>query len=79
MTRTVAAEVARRGITVNAVAPGYIATDMTADVIDGAAERIPARRAGTPDEVAACIRFLASAEASYVTGATLVVDGGLSA
>jgi 3-oxoacyl-[acyl-carrier protein] reductase len=79
LTKTVAAEVARRGITVNAVAPGYIATDMTADVIDGAAERIPARRAGTPDEVAACIRFLASTEASYVTGATLVVDGGLSA
>jgi 3-oxoacyl-[acyl-carrier protein] reductase len=79
MTKTVAAEVARRGITVNAVAPGYIATAMTADVIEGAAERIPARRAGTPDEVAACIRFLASDEASYVTGATLVVDGGLSA
>ena len=79
LTKTVAAEVARRGITVNAVAPGYIATDMTADVVDGAAERIPARRAGTPDEVAACIRFLASEEASYVTGATLVVDGGLSA
>ncbi len=79
MTATIAAEVARRGITVNAVAPGYIATDMTADVIDGAAEHIPARRAGTPDEVAACIRFLASPEASYVTGATLVVDGGLSA
>jgi 3-oxoacyl-[acyl-carrier protein] reductase len=79
LTKTVAAEVARRGITVNAVAPGYIDTAMTADVIDGAAERIPARRAGTPDEVAACIRFLASEEASYVTGATLVVDGGLSA
>jgi 3-oxoacyl-[acyl-carrier protein] reductase len=79
LTKTVAAEVARRGITVNAVAPGYIATAMTADVIDGAAEKIPARRPGTPEEVAACIRFLASEEASYVTGATLVVDGGLSA
>jgi 3-oxoacyl-[acyl-carrier protein] reductase len=79
MTKTVAAEVARRGITVNAVAPGFIDTDMTEGILDGAVERIPARRAGTPGEVAACIRFLASDEASYVTGATLVVDGGLSA
>lgn len=79
MTRTVAAEVARRGITVNAVAPGFIATDMTAGVLDGQVERVPARRAGRPDEVAACVRFLASEQASYVTGATLVVDGGLSA
>ena len=80
LTRTVAAEVARRGVTVNAVAPGFVATRLTADV---AAERmtaaIPARRAGTPAEVAACIRFLASPEASYVTGTTLTVDGGLSA
>lgn len=79
MTNTIAAEVARRNITVNAVAPGFIATDMTAAHADAAAARIPARRLGTPDEVAACIRFLASEEASYVTGATLVVDGGLSA
>lgn len=77
-TKTVAAEVARRGITVNAVAPGFIDTDMTAS-IDGAAEHIPARRVGTPEEVAACVRFLASDEASYVTGTTLTVDGGLSA
>jgi 3-oxoacyl-[acyl-carrier protein] reductase len=78
MTKTVAAEVARRGITVNAVAPGFIDTDMTAHV-NGIAEHIPARRIGTPDEVAACVRFLASAEASYVTGTTLTVDGGLTA
>ncbi len=77
-TKTVAAEVARRGITVNAVAPGFIETDMTRD-INGIAEHIPARRVGTPDEVAACVRFLASEEASYVTGTTLTVDGGLSA
>jgi 3-oxoacyl-[acyl-carrier protein] reductase len=79
LTRTVAAEVARRGITVNAVAPGFIATDMTA-AFDGAPglASVPARRAGRPEEVAACVRFLASAEASYVTGATLSVDGGLS-
>jgi 3-oxoacyl-[acyl-carrier protein] reductase len=80
MTKTMAAEVARRGVTVNAVAPGLIATDMTADVMEGSlADVIPMRRPGTPEEVAACIRFLASDEAGYVTGHTLVVDGGMSA
>jgi 3-oxoacyl-[acyl-carrier protein] reductase len=79
-TRTVAAEVARRGVTVNAVAPGVIETAFTEDVLEGdLAKAIPARRVGTPEEVAACIRFLASAQASYVTGTTLTVDGGLSA
>jgi 3-oxoacyl-[acyl-carrier protein] reductase len=79
-TKTVAAEVARRGVTVNAVAPGLIATAFTEDVMEGdMAKAIPARRVGTPEEVAACIRFLASEGASYVTGTTLTVDGGLSA
>ena len=79
-TRTVAAEVARRGVTVNAVAPGLIETAFTEDVMEGEmAKAIPARRVGTPEEVAACIRFLASPQASYVTGTTLTVDGGLSA
>ncbi len=79
-TRTVAAEVARRGVTVNAVAPGLIETAFTEEVLEGdMAKAIPARRVGTPEEVAACIRFLASPEASYVTGTTLTVDGGLSA
>jgi 3-oxoacyl-[acyl-carrier protein] reductase len=79
-TRTVAAEVARRGVTVNAVAPGVIETAFTEDVLEGdLAKAIPARRVGTPEEVAACIRFLASPQASYVTGTTLTVDGGLSA
>ncbi len=79
LTRTVAVEVARRGVTVNAVAPGFVATALTDGVGDGLAAEIPARRAGTPEEVAACVRFLVSPEASYVTGATLTVDGGLSA
>jgi 3-oxoacyl-[acyl-carrier protein] reductase len=79
MTKTVSAEVARRGITVNAVAPGFIATDMTADLPAEALDAVPARRAGEPEEVAACVRFLASDAASYVTGSTLFVDGGLAA
>ena len=79
MTKTIAAEVARRGVTVNAVAPGLIDTDMTAGLEGGLLDAVPARRPGTPDEVAACVRFLASDQASYVTGTTLTVDGGLSA
>ena len=79
LTRTVAAEVARRAVTVNAVAPGFVETDLTEDVGRELLSAIPARRAGTPEEVAACVRFLASEEASYVTGALLTVDGGLSA
>jgi 3-oxoacyl-[acyl-carrier protein] reductase len=87
-TRTVAAEVARRGVTVNAVAPGLIETELTRDFTSngsdsngsgGLLDAIPARRTGSPEEVAACIRFLASDEASYVTGAVLPVDGGMSA
>jgi 3-oxoacyl-[acyl-carrier protein] reductase len=79
LTRTAAVEVARRGITINAVAPGWIETDMTADVPNDLLAQVPARRAGTPQEVAACVRFLASPEAGYVTGAVLSVDGGLAA
>jgi 3-oxoacyl-[acyl-carrier protein] reductase len=79
MTKTVAAEVARRGVTVNAVAPGLIATDMTADLNGDLLAAVPARRAGTPEEVAACVRFLASDAASYVTGAVLTCDGGMAA
>jgi 3-oxoacyl-[acyl-carrier protein] reductase len=87
-TRTVAAEVARRGVTVNAVAPGLIETELTRDFTGNGAEQngsstlldaIPARRTGTPEEVAACIRFLASEEAGYVTGTVLPIDGGMSA
>jgi 3-oxoacyl-[acyl-carrier protein] reductase len=85
MTKTIAVEVARRGVTVNAIAPGLIETDMTADLAlspEGDGEllkAVPARRAGSPEEVAACARFLASEQAGYVTGTTLYVDGGLAA
>ena len=79
MTRTVAAEVGRRGVTVNAVAPGLVGTEMTAALPDDLLRAVPAGRAGTPEEVAACVRFLASPAAAYVNGATLTVDGGLSA
>src|SRR5437588_4841932 len=79
LTKTVAVEVARRGITVNAVAPGWVDTGMTAEVSKDLLAAVPARRAGTPEEVAACVRFLASEQASYVTGAVLTVDGGLAA
>jgi 3-oxoacyl-[acyl-carrier protein] reductase len=87
-TRTVSSEVARRGVTVNAVAPGLIETELTTDFTGNGdetggpsrlLEAIPARRTGSAEEVAACIRFLASDEASYVTGAVLPVDGGMSA
>jgi 3-oxoacyl-[acyl-carrier protein] reductase len=79
MTRTVAVEVARRGVTVNAIAPGLIETDMTAGLDGSLMEAVPARRAGRPEEVAACASFLASEQAGYVTGSTLYVDGGLGA
>jgi 3-oxoacyl-[acyl-carrier protein] reductase len=79
LTRTAAVEVARRGITINAVAPGLIQTEMTADLSEDVVGFIPAKRMGTPEEVAACVRFLASDQASYVTGAVLTVDGGLAA
>ena len=70
---------ARKGVTCNAVTPGVIETDMTADVADGLVGAVPAGRIGQPDDVAACVAFLCSEEAAYVNGATLAVDGGLAA
>ena len=79
-TKALALEVATRGITVNAVAPGIIATPMTAELFDAAAiERlVPLNRAGLPQEVAAVVAFLASEEASYVTAQIISVSGGMA-
>ncbi|MBI2426018.1 MAG: 3-oxoacyl-[acyl-carrier-protein] reductase [Candidatus Hydrogenedentes bacterium] len=76
-----AQEVASRNITVNVIAPGYIATDMTADLGEAATsavlERVPLKRVGTPEDIASAVVFLASKESAYITGAVLSVDGGL--
>lgn len=76
LTRSIALEYGARGVTCNAVLPGWIATESQTAAEAQAGLVTPLRRSGTPDEVAACARFLASEEASYVTGAMLVVDGG---
>jgi 3-oxoacyl-[acyl-carrier protein] reductase len=79
LTRTVAREMARKGVTCNAVLPGVIETDMTADLAQGLVGAVPAGRVGQPADVAACVAFLCSEEAAYVNGAMLAVDGGLAA
>ena len=80
-TKALAQEVASRNVTVNAVAPGLIDTDMTKAISDGAqddwASKIPLKRLGSPDDVASAVAFLASDEASYITGHVLAVNGGM--
>jgi len=77
-TKALAQEVARRGITVNAVAPGFIKTDMTQDLNEAELKGlIPMKRFGEPEEVADAVAFLASPKASYITGAVLSINGGL--
>ena len=81
LSKSAAKELAPRGITVNAIAPGYIATDMTDQITDQAKEslitKIPLGRIGSPSDIAASALFLASDEAGYITGQTLTVDGGM--
>src|SRR3712207_5330000 len=81
-TKSVAREVAQRGITVNAVAPGYVETELTGSLPENVKEQIreqvPAGRFGEPEEVAEVVAFLAAEEAGYVTGQTVAVDGGMT-
>lgn len=76
-TRSLAQELAKRGVTVNAVAPGLIETDMTRDVPTEVVEHVPMRRMGRPEEVAALVAFLASDDAAYITGQVIGINGGL--
>ena len=82
LTKSVARELARRGITCNAVAPGYIETEMTAQMPEAAKEtvkqQIPLQRTGTVWDIAEVVAFLASEKASYITGQVISVDGGMS-
>jgi 3-oxoacyl-[acyl-carrier protein] reductase len=81
LSKATAKELASRGITVNSIAPGYIATDMTDAMTDQAKEtlnsQIPLGRIGSPDDIAAAALFLVSDEAGYITGQTITVDGGM--
>jgi len=82
ITKTLARELGRKGITVNAVAPGFIATEMVRkmpeNVLKAMEEKVPLGRLGVPDDIASAYLFLASDEASYINGATLSVDGGIT-
>jgi 3-oxoacyl-[acyl-carrier protein] reductase len=82
MTKSIAREIASRGITVNVVAPGFIETDMTAvlneEIRKGALAQIPVGRFGSTADIAAAVSFLCSPEAGYISGQVLAVDGGMS-
>ncbi|MDR2361942.1 MAG: 3-oxoacyl-ACP reductase FabG [Prevotellaceae bacterium] len=82
MTKTLAKELGRKGITVNAVAPGFIATEMVKkmppEVLKTMEDKVPVKRLGRPEEVAALYAFLAGEEAAYINGATLSIDGGIT-
>ncbi|MDD2205373.1 MAG: 3-oxoacyl-[acyl-carrier-protein] reductase [Bacteroidales bacterium] len=82
MTKTLAKELGRKGITVNAVAPGFIETEMVAkmpeDVLNGMRAKVPVGRLGQPEDIAATFAFLASDEASYINGTVISVDGGIT-
>jgi len=82
LTKTIAKEFGSKGITANAIAPGYIDTDMTANLSDeikmGVEQMVPLRRYGQPEEIAAAVSFLASDNSGYITGQVIVVDGGLT-
>ena len=81
LTKTIARELSGRGVTVNAVAPGFIETDMTSALPEGirtaVVQRIPLGRFGSTEDISSAVAFLAGADASYITGQTLVVDGGM--
>lgn len=82
MTKTLAREMGRKGVTVNAVAPGFIATEMVKkmpeNILKAMEEKVPVGRLGLPEEIASAYLFLASDEAAYINGATLSVDGGIT-
>ena len=82
MTQTLSKELGRKGITVNAVAPGFIATEMIQlmpqDVLQSMEAKVPVKRLGRPEEVASLYAFLASDDASYINGAVIKIDGGIS-
>ncbi|MDX2135660.1 MAG: 3-oxoacyl-[acyl-carrier-protein] reductase [Saprospiraceae bacterium] len=82
MTKVWAKEMGRKGVTVNAVAPGFIATEMVQampeEVLNGMKDKVPVKRLGTPEEIAAVYAFLASDEAAYINGAVISVDGGIT-